>query len=96
MVSDSNWRHRAACRAEDPELFFVVGTTGLALLQIEDAKAVCHRCPVLASCDAWVRANPDLTEHGVWAGASQDERRLARRREVRQRQRAAAQAGGAP
>lgn len=41
-----NWRHEAACRWEDPDLFFPVGTGGPALLQIEEAKAVCHRCPV--------------------------------------------------
>ena len=42
-----DWRHRAACRDEDPELFFPIGNTGPALLQIEEAKAVCRRCPVM-------------------------------------------------
>ena len=39
-----DWRHRAACRDEDPELFFPIGNTGPALLQIEEARAVCRRC----------------------------------------------------
>jgi len=39
-----DWRHRAACRDEDPELFFPVGNSGPALLQISEAKAVCRRC----------------------------------------------------
>ena len=42
-----DWRHRAACRDEDPELFFPIGNTGPALLQIEEAKEVCRRCPVI-------------------------------------------------
>ena len=41
-----DWRHRALCRDEDPELFFPIGTTGPALVQIEQAKAVCRRCYV--------------------------------------------------
>ena len=45
-----DWRHRAACRDEDPELFFPIGNTGPALVQIEEAKAVCRRCPVIEPC----------------------------------------------
>ena len=44
-----DWRHKAACRDEDPELFFPIGNTGPALMQIEEAKLVCHRCPVTTS-----------------------------------------------
>src|SRR5690625_5826766 len=39
-----DWRHDAACLTEDPELFFPIGNTGPALVQIEEAKAVCRRC----------------------------------------------------
>jgi WhiB family redox-sensing transcriptional regulator len=38
-----DWRHHAACREVDPELFFPIGNTGPALLQIEEAKRVCRR-----------------------------------------------------
>ena len=41
------WRDRAACLDEDPELFFPIGNTGPAILQIEEAKAVCRRCEVI-------------------------------------------------
>ena len=46
-VTRMDWRHRAACRDEDPELFFPIGNTGPALLQIEEARAVCRRCEVV-------------------------------------------------
>ena len=45
-----DWRHRAACRDEDPELFFPIGNTGPALLQVEEAKAVCRRCEMIEPC----------------------------------------------
>jgi len=40
------WLSDAACIGEDPELFFPIGNTGPALLQIEEARAVCMRCEV--------------------------------------------------
>ena len=51
-----DWRHRALCRDEDPELFFPIGTTGPALVQMEQAKTVCRRCPVVESCLDWALA----------------------------------------
>ena len=48
-----DWRHIAACREVDPELFFPIGNSGPALLQIEEAKQVCHRCTVMDECLRW-------------------------------------------
>ena len=48
-----DWRHRAVCRDEDPELFFPVGNSGPALAQIADAKLVCNRCAVTTECLGW-------------------------------------------
>lgn len=73
-----DWRHRAACRNEDPELFFPIGTSGPALLQIEEAKAVCRRCPVSEQCLEW--AIESGQDSGVWGGMSEDERRALKRR----------------
>src|SRR5438876_1140965 len=57
-----DWRHHAACREVDPELFFPIGNTGPALFQIEEAKGVCRRCPVVDSCLQWaVESWPDGT-----------------------------------
>jgi WhiB family transcriptional regulator, redox-sensing transcriptional regulator len=78
------WLDRARCLDQDPELFFPIGTTGLALDQIEDAKAVCLGCEVRAQCLAW--ALDTAQDAGVWGGTSEEERRVirrARRREER-------------
>lgn len=78
-----DWRHRAACLTEDPELFFPIGNTGPALQQIEDAKAVCARCEVMDACLKWaLETNQDA---GVWGGMSEDERRAYKRRTARAR-----------
>ena len=82
---NSDWRHRAACRDEDPELFFPIGNTGPALLQIEDAKTVCRRCDVVDQCLQW--ALDTSQDAGVWGNASEDERRAMKRRVARARSR---------
>ncbi|RKE02945.1 WhiB family transcriptional regulator [Streptomyces sp. TLI_171] len=81
-----DWRHRAVCRDEvDPELFFPIGNTGPALLQIEAAKAVCRLCPleVRDQCLQWALESGQ--DAGVWGGMSEDERRAMKRRAARKR-----------
>jgi WhiB family transcriptional regulator, redox-sensing transcriptional regulator len=73
-----DWRHHAACRDEDPELFFPIGNTGPALLQIDEAKRVCTRCKVMSDCLQW--ALDSGQDAGVWGGLSEDERRALKRR----------------
>jgi WhiB family redox-sensing transcriptional regulator len=68
---------------EDPELFFAIGNTGPALLQIEDAKAVCRRCDVIDQCLQWALESGQ--DAGVWGGMSEDERRALKRRASKQR-----------
>jgi WhiB family redox-sensing transcriptional regulator len=72
-VIDMNWRSRAVCRTEDPELFFPVGTTGPALAQLTRAQSVCRGCPVTVECLSWALASGPCA--GVWGGLSEDERR---------------------
>jgi WhiB family redox-sensing transcriptional regulator len=77
------WHDRAACLSVDPELFFPIGSTGPALLQVEDAKAVCRGCEVIETCLSWaVESGQDA---GVWGGLSEDERRALKRRNARTR-----------
>ena len=70
-----DWRHDAACRDVDPELFFPIGNTGPALLQIDEAKQVCRRCPAIEACLQWALESGQ--DAGVWGGMSEDERRAS-------------------
>lgn len=79
-----NWRTHAACRDEDPDLFFPIGSTGPALVQTEDAKAVCGGCSVREECLRWALENGQ--DAGVWGGMGEAERRALKRRSRRQAQ----------
>jgi WhiB family redox-sensing transcriptional regulator len=81
-----DWRHRAACRDVDPELFFPIGNTGPAILQIEEAKQVCRRCDVTDACLRWALESGQ--DSGVWGAMGEDERRALKRRASRARARA--------
>lgn len=81
----SDWRQRAACTREDPELFFPVGNSGAALRQTERAKAVCRSCPVTQQCLQWALENKQET--GVWGATGEEERRAMSRRTARRRAR---------
>lgn len=73
-----DWRHHAICRDEDPELFFPIGDSGPALVQIEQAKTVCRRCPVTEECLKWALESGQ--DAGIWGGMSEEERRSLKRR----------------
>lgn len=67
------WRQSAACRREDPELFFPIGSVGAGAAEIQRAKAVCAGCPVRRPCLAFALATGQ--NYGVWGGYDEDERR---------------------
>lgn len=73
-----SWRHRAACRGVDPDIFYPTSDE-----EVEAAKAVCDECPVREPCleHALARRERD----GVWGGATERERR----RMIRQRRKTA-------
>ncbi len=78
---DLSWRATASCRGTSPELFFPVGTTGLAVDQIADAKDVCRQCPAQEPClEFALLTNQDS---GVWGATSEEERRTLRRNYLR-------------
>lgn len=76
------WQDRAACQGLDVELFFPLGTTGPALDQANQAKAVCTGCPVSPQCLEWALATH---QDGIWGGLTDDERRTLRRNRQRRR-----------
>lgn len=67
-----HWMEEAVCRTTDAELFFPVGTTGPAIVQTKQAKAVCMRCPVRPQCLSW--ALETRQDFGVLGGLSEEER----------------------
>ena len=76
-VASAEWRKDSACRDTDPDLFFPVGTTGPAIEQIEQAKAVCRQCSAQSLCLEYaIDTNQDS---GIWGGTSEDERRQLRK-----------------
>jgi WhiB family redox-sensing transcriptional regulator len=82
-IERDDWREHSACRDTDPDLFFPVGTTGPAIEQIENAKAVCRQCDVQREClDYALATNQDS---GIWGGTSEEERRALRRQYVARR-----------
>ncbi|WP_082058546.1 MULTISPECIES: WhiB family transcriptional regulator [Acidithrix] len=82
------WRPRALCKDYEPTLFFPVGVTGEAEVQIRSAKVVCARCPVAMQClEFALRTNQ---EYGIWGGKDEEERRVIRRMRRQRRKLAAA------
>ncbi|MGX1483396.1 WhiB family redox-sensing transcriptional regulator [Streptomyces griseus] len=77
LAPADRWQKHAECRFEDPDLFHPIGTTGPAITQTEEAKAVCRRCPVRETCLQWAFDHHEHT--GVWGGLSEAERRRLKR-----------------
>jgi WhiB family redox-sensing transcriptional regulator len=82
---DADWRADAACRDTEPELFFPIGTTGMATDQIESAKRVCDHCDAQKACLEFALATNQ--ESGVWGGTTEDERRKLRKQWLAARRR---------
>lgn len=86
-----DWLTDAACRNEDPELFFPLTSGGAAFDQIRWAKAVCRRCPVQKQCFTYAVETGQGA--GIWGGSTEDERRQLRASRPRYRDRRAGRRG---
>jgi WhiB family transcriptional regulator, redox-sensing transcriptional regulator len=70
----ASWREAAACRFLDTEIFFPISKTGLGLVEIQEAKEVCSRCPVRPACLTF--ALDTRQGYGIWGGYDEEERRM--------------------
>jgi WhiB family redox-sensing transcriptional regulator len=77
----TDWRDHAACRRQDPDLFFPVSTSGASLPQIETARRVCQLCPVQTPCLRWALDTGQVS--GIWGGTPEEERRALLRAPAR-------------
>lgn len=89
--ADDEWMRQAACRKEDPELFFPTPGDGPSLSR---ARSVCERCFVQDECLQYALAleggQTEKTRGGVYAGTTGGQRhqlyQRARTRAKRARQ----------
>lgn len=66
FVYDGDWRHDAACKDHDTNLFFPERGDIL-----DEARQVCAGCPVRTLC---LEQGLENREYGVWGGTSERER----------------------
>lgn len=71
----TDWQATAACRSEDPEVFFPSPT---ATPQVQHAKAICAACPVRLKCLCLALGNG--LDHGIFGGFTEQERNSLLRR----------------
>lgn len=77
-MNGTEWMARAACRFEDPEIFFPTADDGPKLVaQVALAKSICTRCTVRAECLDEARAR---IPYGIAGGLTPEERRAPRPR----------------
>lgn len=69
---DEDWRTRAACRGQDPALFFAPPSDTVAR---KTALTLCADCPVRTECLADALSVPFLEDHGIRAGLTERARR---------------------
>lgn len=95
-LPDTSWTPQAACHGLTPLMFPDEPNTKDQTRAINQAKAVCAECPVLAQCRDWALAVTNKIEGGVIAGMYEDELAHARRTTVQRRAQNRARRCGTP
>lgn len=87
-----DWQPYAACKGEDPELFFAPEVESEIARQRREAraKAVCSRCPVWRACLDWRLGFEHQRDGGIWGALDEEERWKLRKNRVRAARRNAA------
>lgn len=71
-----DWRDRAACVGENPELWFSYSDAELYV-----ARTICGGCPVKAECQEFAaEVDRQHGKHGIWAGLDETQRTRMKRR----------------
>ncbi|MGW5537312.1 WhiB family transcriptional regulator [Streptomyces sp. NPDC004009] len=73
----SDWRDRAACVGEDPEIFFPLSDLMTPGAEASLARAICRRCPVIIDCRTWALDHGE--DDGIWGATTAAQRRSIRR-----------------
>jgi WhiB family redox-sensing transcriptional regulator len=76
QIEPDQWRYAAACRGEDPAVFFAPAyfeKRREKQAREAVAKTICARCPVRTEC--LDHALTTHESHGVWGGFNEMERR---------------------
>lgn len=73
----TDWRDSAACRDEDAELWFASDLTGPGARDVQQAKAICGRCPSADACLTFA-LNENIGD-GIYGGLNEKERASLRR-----------------
>ena len=82
-----DWRDRARCVGQDPELFFPIGDKDEAAKKIIDkAKAVCSKCTVVEECLSYSLETGQ--DSGIWGGMTENERNTFKKSQAKMKRRA--------
>ena len=81
IMTVRSWRSGGACLSADPDLFFPISTTGPAVRQIAQAKAICAACQVRQECLEFALSHDQV--YGIWGGTTPEDRQRHRRRQRR-------------
>ncbi|GII88226.1 hypothetical protein Ssi03_62160 [Sphaerisporangium siamense] len=68
-----HWTNRAACKGQDPELFFEPAARSKEDPDVKRAKAICAGCPVRREC--LIDAVERKEQYGIWGGLTEREMR---------------------